>query len=95
MGRIHSRIDVLKNAIEEHCPPCNDAKAEIKSYRTSKIPCMSQAVECGGATEITDNTLEKKLIDATAPYNEKAARNAKNFAKHLLKLKASIRPIKT
>ncbi|MCH1611896.1 MAG: hypothetical protein L7S72_01245 [Flavobacteriales bacterium] len=35
----------------------------------------------GGATEITDNTLEKKLIDATAPYNEKAARNAENFAK--------------
>uniref|UniRef100_A0A6C0KDY2 TRASH domain-containing protein n=1 Tax=viral metagenome TaxID=1070528 RepID=A0A6C0KDY2_9ZZZZ len=35
----------------------------------------------GGATEITDNTLEKKLIDATAPYNEKAARNAQNFAK--------------
>ena len=35
----------------------------------------------GGATEITDNTLEKKLIDATAPYNEKAAKNAENFAK--------------
>ena len=35
----------------------------------------------GGATEITDNTLEQKLIDATAPYNEKAARNAENFAK--------------
>jgi len=35
----------------------------------------------GGATEITDNTLEKKLIDATAPYNKKAARNAENFAK--------------
>ena len=35
----------------------------------------------GGATEITDNTLEKKLVDATAPYNEKAARNAENFAK--------------
>ena len=35
----------------------------------------------GGATEITDNTLEKKLIDVTAPYNEKAAKNAKNFAK--------------
>ena len=35
----------------------------------------------GGATEITDNTLEKKLMDATAPYNEKAARNAENFAK--------------
>lgn len=35
----------------------------------------------GGATEITDDSLEKKLIDATAPYNEKAARNAENFAK--------------
>ena len=35
----------------------------------------------GEVTEITDNTLEKKLIDATAPYNEKAAKNAKNFAK--------------
>ena len=33
-----------------------------------------------GATEITDNTLEK-TIDATVPYNEKAARNAENFAK--------------
>ena len=35
----------------------------------------------GGATEITDDSLEKKLVDATAPYNEKAARNAENFAK--------------
>ena len=48
----------------------------FSSYRATKQGGMR-----GGATEITDNTLEKKLIDATAPYNEKAAKNAENFAK--------------
>ena len=36
----------------------------------------------GGATEITDNTLEKKLIDATAPYNEKGSKMLKTSQKH-------------
>ena len=82
MGSIHSRIDVLKNAIEEHCPPCNDAKAELNYIMNHQnTPSVSGGGMRGGATEITDNTLEKKLIDATAPYNEKAAKNAENFAK--------------
>ena len=82
MGSIHSRIDELKNAIEEHCPPCNDARAELNYIMNHEnTPSVSGGGMRGGATEITDNTLEKKLMDATAPYNEKAARNAENFAK--------------
>ena len=82
MGSIHSRIDELKNAIEQHCPPCNDARAELNYIMNHEnTPSVSSGGMRGGATEITDNTLEKKLMDATAPYNEKAARNAENFAK--------------
>ena len=50
---------------------------EIKDYGMQG----GKAATLAGATEITDNTLEKKLMDATAPYNEKAAKNAENFAK--------------
>ena len=57
---------------------------ELKGYdrhMKNAFPSILKGGMRGGATEITDNTLEKKLIDATAPYNEKAARNAENFAK--------------
>ena len=53
-----------------------DQEAEMNEFNIPMTGGMR-----GGATEITDNTLEKKLMDATAPYNEKAARNAENFAK--------------
>ena len=72
-------IEEQRDIIRVHCPPCDQARRkldelelELANYRGGMR---------GGATEITDNTLEKKLIDATAPYNEKAARNAENFAK--------------
>ena len=83
MASIFTRVEQLKTAIREHCPPCDAANTEynnilsqLKNQASSRGGGMR-----GGATEITDNTLEKKLIDATAPYNEKAARNAENFAK--------------
>lgn len=59
---------------------------EIKDYDMQG----GKAATLAGATEITDNTLEKKLIDATAPYNEKAARNAENFAKASIEVGKSI-----
>lgn len=59
-----------------------DFDEEAKSIEINDYGMQGgQAATLTGATEITDNTLEKKLIDATAPYNEKAAKNAKNFAK--------------
>jgi hypothetical protein len=74
MDTVNKRLDELKETIDRHCPPCQAASDEF--YQKNQGTGMR-----GGATEITDNTLEKKLIDATAPYNEKAARNAENFAK--------------
>jgi len=63
----------LEYIIENNCKICDKAIAEYKK--------LKDTMKGGGAIEIGDNTLEKKLIDATAPYNEKAARNAGNFAK--------------
>ena len=83
MGNIYTKVDQLKVAIDKHCPPCDDAKNEyndILSQLKNQSPSQGGGMR-GGATEIADNTLEKKLIDATAPYNEKAAKNADNFAK--------------
>ena len=61
----------------------SDDDADLNEAIPLTIPSYSELKfkMRGGATEITDNTLEQKLIDATAPYNEKAARNAENFAK--------------
>lgn len=83
MDNVYTRVNKLKVAIDKHCPPCDAAKAKYKyilSQLKNQSPSQGGGMR-GGATEITDNTLEKKLIDATAPYNEKAAKNAKNFAK--------------
>ena len=70
-------IEEQRDIIRTHCPPCDQARRELDRLQ---LPNYRGGMR-GGATEITDNTLEKKLIDATAPYNEKAARNAENFAK--------------
>ena len=70
-------IEEQRDIIRTHCPPCDEARRELDRLQ---LPNYRGGMR-GGATEITDNTLEKKLIDATAPYNEKAARNAENFAK--------------
>jgi len=66
---------------------------ELKGYdrhMKNAFPSILKGGMRGGATEITDNTLEKKLIDATAPYNEKAARNAENFAKASIEIGKAI-----
>ena len=70
-------IEEQRDIIRTHCPPCDEARRELDRLQ---LPNYRGGMR-GEATEITDNTLEKKLIDATAPYNEKAARNAENFAK--------------
>ena len=59
----------------------NDSSDDDSSDDENQFNLQFQGGMRGGATEITDNTLEKKLIEATAPYNEKAAKNAENFAK--------------
>ena len=77
-ARIQRReIEEKRDIIRTHCPPCDQARRELDELELANYRGGMR----GGATEITDNTLEKKLIDATAPYNEKAARNAENFAK--------------
>ena len=72
-----------KDCYWSHAPEADsDSDDDLKD--AIEIPLVSMEggrAALTGATEITDNTLEKKLIDATAPYNEKAAKNAKNFAK--------------
>jgi len=70
-------IEEQRDIIRAHCPPCDQARRKLDELQLANYRGGMR----GGATEITDNTLEKKLIDATAPYNEKAARNAENFAK--------------
>ncbi len=70
-------IKEQRDIIRTHCPPCDQARRKLDELELANYRGGMR----GGATEITDNTLEKKLIDATAPYNEKAARNAENFAK--------------
>ena len=70
-------IEEQRDIIRAHCPPCDKARRKLDELELANYRGGMR----GGATEITDNTLEKKLIDATAPYNEKAARNAENFAK--------------
>ena len=79
---VYTRLQELKTTMDEHCPPCDAAISEYNYIMSRENQSSSQGGGMrGGATEITDNTLEKKLMDATAPYNEKAARNAENFAK--------------
>ena len=70
-------IEEQRDIIRTHCFHCDQARRKLDKLQLANYRGGMR----GGATEITDNTLEKKLIDATAPYNEKAARNAENFAK--------------
>ena len=70
-------IKEQRDIIRTHCFHCDQARRKLDKLQLANYRGGMR----GGATEITDNTLEKKLIDATAPYNEKAARNAENFAK--------------
>ena len=82
LAAYEDRLEELRMDMEEYCPPCDAAMAEYEQIsKLVNSPSSQDGGMRGGATEITDNTLEKKLIDATAPYNEKAARNAENFAK--------------
>ena len=79
-------IEEQRDIIRTHCPPCDQARRKLDELQLANYRGGMR----GGATEITDNTLEKKLIDATAPYNEKAARNAENFAKASIEVGKSI-----